>query len=115
MAKKTDHLTFQDIVLGADVETIRQALEARQEIDRLLAEREEAYRRIADLETQVDRLMGETGDFPFPEPPLPVFGMVSKKTPKTSPKATKTAVKAPSASSEPRAATPPAADNESEA
>lgn len=83
MAKKIEALSFQDIVLGADVETIRQALEARQEIDKLLAEREQAYQRIAELETEVDRLMGDdSAAFPFPEPPLPVAGFGATPKPK---------------------------------
>jgi hypothetical protein len=74
MAKKPIELTFQDIVLNADAETIKQAFEARQQIDVLLAEREEAYRKIAELEVQVEAVVGEEGVFPFPAPPMPVAG-----------------------------------------
>ncbi|MCH8474903.1 MAG: hypothetical protein LAT55_06715 [Opitutales bacterium] len=74
MSKKLPNLTFSDIVLGADAETIAQALEARREIDRLLEERAKAYQQIADLENQVEDLIGEETVFPFPEPPEPVFG-----------------------------------------
>lgn len=82
MAKKPTKLTFQDIVLSADAETIRQAFEARQQIDVLLAEREEAYRRIAELEEQVEEVIGEEGVFAFPAPPMPVAGF-SKSIPAT--------------------------------
>jgi hypothetical protein len=77
MSKKTASpptLGFADIVLGADAETIRQALEARTQIDELLAERAQAYERIAALETQVEDILGDEASFPFPDPPLPVFG-----------------------------------------
>ncbi len=67
-------LSFVEIVMRADVETIRAALEARVKVDELLAEREQAYRRIAELESQVESLMGEPGVFVFPAPPLPVSG-----------------------------------------
>ncbi len=78
MAKKTASLSFRDIVLGADAEVIRQALEARVQIDQLIAERQAAYERIAALETQVEDVIGETGVFPFPAPPLPVAGFDPK-------------------------------------
>ncbi len=59
MAKKPalTSLAFRDIVLGADADTIRQALEARVKIDELLAERLAAYERIAGLETQVEEVI----------------------------------------------------------
>jgi hypothetical protein len=78
MAKKSVSLTFRDIVLGAEAEVIRQALEARVQIDALIAERQAAYERIAVLETQVEDVLGETGVFPFPAPPLPVAGFDPK-------------------------------------
>lgn len=81
MAKKSASpatLTFRDLVLGADAETIRQALEARLRIDELIAERQAAYERIAALETQVEEVIGEPGVFPFPAPPLPVAGLDPK-------------------------------------
>jgi hypothetical protein len=78
MAKKTASLSFRDIVLGADAEVIRQAHEARVQIDLLIEERQRAYERIAELETQVEDVLGETGAFPFPAPPLPVAGFDPK-------------------------------------
>ncbi|MCF3648647.1 hypothetical protein [Synoicihabitans lomoniglobus] len=78
MAKKTVSLSFRDIVLGADADVIRQALEARVQIDELIVERQAAYERIAALETQVEDAFGEAGAFPFPAPPLPVAGMDPK-------------------------------------
>jgi hypothetical protein len=78
MAKKPTKtptpLGFAEIVLGADAATIKAAYEARLQIDALLAEREEAYRKIGGLETQIDTLMGEPGLFVFPPPPCPVAG-----------------------------------------
>ncbi len=77
MAKKPNkpiELTFQDIVLNANAEIIRQALEAREKIDVLLVEREEAYRRIAELESEVEKVIGEESTFPFPAPAMPVAG-----------------------------------------
>lgn len=80
MAKKPNlaSLTFRDLVLGADADTLRQALEARVRIDELIAERQAAYERIAALETQVEEAIGESGVFPFPAPPLPVAGIDPK-------------------------------------
>lgn len=77
-AKKTVSLSFRDIVLGAESDIIRQALEARTQIDQLIAERQAAYDRIAILENQVEDVLGETGVFPFPAPPLPVAGFDPK-------------------------------------
>jgi len=70
----TQPLSFVEIVMRADTATIRKALEAREKIDTLLVQREEAYRRIAAIEAQVDEVMGGPGQFVFPEPPLPVAG-----------------------------------------
>ncbi|MCC5806896.1 MAG: hypothetical protein JJU00_11270 [Opitutales bacterium] len=102
--KTPPRLGFADIVLGADTETIRQALEARTQIDKLLAERAEAYERIAALESQVDEILGDEAEFPFPDPPLPVFGFgpapAKKKT------AAKKAVKAAAPAPKPTAAPP---------
>lgn len=78
MAKKNTELNFVDIVLNANAETIRQALEAREQIDSLLAEREEAYRKIAEVEEQIENVVGQEGTFPFPAPPLPVAGITGK-------------------------------------
>lgn len=78
MAKKNPTLTFRDIVLGAEAEVIRQALEARVKIDQLIEERQRAYDRIAVLETQVEEVLGEPGAYPFPAPPLPIAGFDPK-------------------------------------
>lgn len=89
MAKKPQKLiplTMTEIILRGDVETIRQALEARTQIDTLLEEREAAYQRIAELETQVCDIVGEDGVFPFPEPPLPVATCTAASAKKTASK-----------------------------
>lgn len=78
MAKKPTLLTFRDIVLGAEADVIRQALEAREKIDQLINERQVAYERIAALETEVETLIGEPGVYPFPQPPLSVAGFDPK-------------------------------------
>ena len=80
MAKKVVTLDFVDIVMGADAEMIKAAYEARVKIDGHLAEREAAYRRIAELEEQVEDIVGEPGAFVFPAPPMPVAGY-AKLTP----------------------------------
>lgn len=85
---KPQTLNFSDIVLGADAETIREALEARIEIDRLLEERAKAYEQIAELENRVDDLLGDDNEFPFPEPPAPVFGYGPKTAKKKAKKPT---------------------------
>lgn len=72
-------LSFVEIVMRADAETIKAAYEARVKVDGLLAEREEAYRKIAQLEGQVEQIMGEPGVFVFPEPPVPVAGFTVAK------------------------------------
>ena len=104
MAKKPQKLiplTMTEIILRGDAETIRQALEARTQIDTLLEEREAAYQRIAELETQVCEIVGEDGIFPFPEPPMPVADYVTTVAPqkKTAP-AAKPAVKSADKSEE---------------
>ncbi|MSU51492.1 MAG: hypothetical protein EXS37_20790 [Opitutus sp.] len=78
MAKKPTPLSFREIVLGAEADTIRQALEARVKIDALIVERQAAYERIAALETQIETVVGEPGVYPFPQPPLPVAGFDPK-------------------------------------
>lgn len=78
MAKKPTPLTFREIVLGAEADIIRQALEARIKIDQLIVERQAAYERIATLETQIETVVGEPGIYPFPPPPLPVAGFDPK-------------------------------------
>ncbi|MGB0257925.1 MAG: hypothetical protein ACPGES_04660 [Coraliomargarita sp.] len=88
MAKKNAKLiplTLQEIILRGDADTIRQALEARTQIDTLLEEREAAYRRISELEEQVEGIVGEEGVFPFPEPPVPVAAFNVKAAPKKKP------------------------------
>ncbi len=85
-------LSFVEIVMRADAETIKAAYEARVKVDGLLAEREEAYRKIAMLEQKVDEIIGEPGVFVFPEPPMPVSGFAkpaaaSVKKPAAAPKA----------------------------
>ena len=65
-------LTMVEIVMRADAATIQAALEARQKVDALLAERAAAYERIAALEHQIDEVVGEPGVFVFPPPPLGV-------------------------------------------
>ncbi len=85
MAKKTNKLeplTLTEIILRGDAETLRQALEARIQIDALLEEREAAYRKIAELENQVDVIVGEESTFPFPEPPMPVAEFAKAPLPK---------------------------------
>ena len=78
MAKKPTNLTFRDIVLGAEADVIRAALEARIKIDALITERQAAYEKIAALETQINTVVGEAGVYPFPAPPLPVAGFEQK-------------------------------------
>ena len=77
----TTPLSFVELVMRADAETLRQALEARLKIDDLLAEREAAYRRIAELEGQVEQVVGTPGAFVFPAPPLPVAGFAKPAAP----------------------------------
>ena len=74
----TAPLSFVEIVMRADAETIKAAYEARVQVDGLLAEREAAYRKIAELEQKVEEVIGEQGVFVFPEPPLPVAGLNAK-------------------------------------
>ena len=70
----TTPLSFVEIVMRADAATIKAAYEARLKVDELLAAREEAYRRIAEIEAKVEGIMGEQGVFTFPDPPMPVAG-----------------------------------------
>jgi hypothetical protein len=77
----TTPLSFIEIVMRSDAETLRQALEARVKVDALLAEREEAYRKIAELENQVEQVVGTSGVFVFPAPPLPVAGFAKTGQP----------------------------------
>lgn len=74
-AKKNTELTFTDIVMGAKAEVIKQAYEARLKIDEQLAAREEAYRRIAEIEQSIEDIVGSPGEFVYPAPPLPVAGI----------------------------------------
>lgn len=100
-------LTMMEIVMRADAATIQAALEARQKVDALLAERAAAYERIAALEQQIDNVIGEPGVFVFPPPPMPVaqFSAVSPAAPV--PAAAKPAPVAPAAA-EPEASAKPA-------
>lgn len=75
MAKKPIQLSKMDIILQADAETIREALEARVQIDELLVQREAAYRQINELEEQIETIVGEDGLFAYPAAPLPVAGI----------------------------------------
>lgn len=94
MAKKKidlTPLTFTEIVLRGDAETIRQALEARSSIDTLLEEREAAYQKIAELERQVEDIVGEEGIFPFPAPPAAVAEYTRPAAPAAKPAGKKAA------------------------
>ena len=92
-AKVQPKLSFMDIVTRADAETIREALEARVKIDDLLVIREEAYKKIFDIENEIEEIVGEEGTFDFGEAPYPVAGMAKKKPrPKPKPKAEETPV-----------------------
>jgi hypothetical protein len=102
-------LSFVEIVMRADVETIRAALEARIKVDELLAEREQAYQRIAELESQVEELMGEPGVFVFPPPPLPVASF-SKVAPAPAKKAAPAPAVVPPATGKPQAKNPSAGE-----
>ena len=76
MAKKPlVALNFIDIVTRADADLIRQALAAREKIDDLLIVREEAYRKIAEVEHSIEELVGEEKVFQFDVPPYSVAGM----------------------------------------
>ncbi len=74
MAKKVTKLEFIDIVMGADSEVIKQALEARLKIDDQLEIRRKAYEQIAAIEQEVESIVGVEGEFVFPAPPLQVAG-----------------------------------------
>jgi hypothetical protein len=115
MAKKPSlpTLSFRDLILGAEAETLRQALEARVRIDELIAERQAAYERIAALETQVEEVLGEAGVFPFPTPPLPVAGLDPKADTlvRPAPGAAASAKKSPG---RPPAARPPEPEDDDE-
>jgi len=85
MAKRVLKLDFVDIVMGARADVIKEAYEARLKIDDLLDAREEAYKKIAEIEEKVEDIVGVTGDFIFPAPPLPVAG-IARPTDSTRPK-----------------------------
>jgi len=105
----TAPLTFVEIVMRADAETIKAAYEARLKVDALLQEREEAYRRIAELENHVETIMGEPGVFVFPEPPLPVAGIVKTTVAAPKKKAPASAAPTPAAGAAAETASTPAA------
>ena len=67
------------------------------------AEREAAYRRIAELEQQVEEVIGEQGVFVFPEPPMPVAGFNAKPSASASSSKKPAAPKAAAPSAEPAA------------
>jgi hypothetical protein len=115
MAKKSNltALTFRDLVLGAEADVLRQALEARVRIDELIAERQAAYDRIASLETQIEDVIGEPGVFPFPAPPLPVAGLDPKADTFTRSSGASAAVKKPPVR-EPAAPPPSEADDDND-
>ncbi|MBD5778951.1 hypothetical protein IEN85_05560 [Pelagicoccus sp. NFK12] len=114
MAKKPQKLaplTFEEIVLRGDSETIRQALEARTKIDTLLEEREAAYQRISELESQVESIVGEEGVFPFPAPPAPVSAFPA---PAPAKKAAKKAAPKPAKEEEPKTEEAPESEKPAE-
>ena len=87
-AKVQPKLSLIDIVTRADADIIREALEARIKIDDLLVIREEAYKKIFEIENEIEDIIGEEGAFNFGEAPYPVAGMAKKKPrPKPKPKA----------------------------
>ena len=108
----TAPLSFVEIVMRADAETIKAAYEARVKVDGLLAEREAAYRRIAELEQQVETVIGEQGVFVFPEPPLPVAGFNAKPSTSASSSKKPAAPKAAAPSAESAAEDAKKDDNE---
>ena len=99
----TAPLSFVEIVMRADAETIKAAYEARVKVDGLLAEREAAYRKIAELEQQVEEVIGEQGVFVFPEPAMPVAGFNAKPAASASSNKKPAAPKAAAPSAEPAA------------
>ena len=74
-------LSLVEIITRADAATIQAALEARQKIDALLAERAAAYERIAALERQVDDVLGAEGVFAFPAPSVSVAPFAAAPAP----------------------------------
>ena len=85
-AKNKPPLSLIDIITRADADTIREALEARIKIDDLLVIREEAYKKIFEIENEIEEIVGEEGTFNFGDAPYPVAGMAKKK-PRPKPKA----------------------------
>ncbi|MBP5300012.1 MAG: hypothetical protein J6Y80_01280 [Victivallales bacterium] len=101
-------LSMVEIVMRADVATIQAALEARQKVDALLAERAAAYERIAALERQIDEVVGEPGIFVFPPPPQTVAQFTAEPAapaPKSAPMPAESSKPAPAVAPE---AVPPA-------
>ena len=72
ITKNLPKLGFIDIVTRADTDVIKQAYEARIQIDELLKQREKAYLKISRLENEIESLVGEPNLFEFPPPPHPV-------------------------------------------
>ena len=87
-AKKKPMLSLIDIITRADADTIREALAVRVKIDDLLVIREEAYKKIYDIETEIEGIVGEEGTFEYGEAPYPVAGLKTNK-PRPKPKASK--------------------------
>ena len=85
-AKVQSKLSLIEIVTRADAGIIREALEARIKIDDLLVIRDEAYKKIFEIESEVEGIIGEEGAFDFGDAPYPVAGMAKKK-PRPKPKA----------------------------
>ena len=96
-------LTFEEIVIGADLATLQAALEARQKIDGLLLEREEAYRKIAELENQINSIIGVPGSFVFPAPPVAIAPVAKiAPSPKTKPEPESITAKEPKEQASPK-------------
>ncbi|MEA2013022.1 MAG: hypothetical protein U9O87_08115 [Verrucomicrobiota bacterium] len=68
-------LSKADIIIRADADLIAEALEGRRIIEKQLELREEAYRKIAEIEIEIEKIIGEQGKFVFPAQPFPVAGI----------------------------------------
>jgi hypothetical protein len=107
-AKPLPPLSLVEIITRADAATIQAALEARQKIDALLAERAAAYERIAALEKQVDEVMGEPGLFVFPAPTVAVAPFTAPAPTPAAPAASAAPAADPAAPAADHAASSPA-------